>query len=140
MQLTQDHKKRASKVGTVCWMAPEMIRGKTRYDDKVDVWSFGILAIELAKGEPPYIEEEQHKVLFKIANQDPPTIARGGKWSDDFCDFVDMCLQKDPEQRWNTKKLLEHPFLKDAENCKGDFCREFERWQTTQQNLSFQNM
>jgi len=54
-QLTQENQNRASKVGTICWMAPELIKGKGRYDSRVDTWSFGIFAIELAKGEPPYI-------------------------------------------------------------------------------------
>jgi serine/threonine protein kinase len=39
-------------------MAPEMIRGKMKYDNKVDVWSFGIFVVELAQGEPPYISEQ----------------------------------------------------------------------------------
>lgn len=47
-QLTVNNKQRQSKVGTVCWMAPEMIRGKNKYDNKVDVWSFGIFVVELA--------------------------------------------------------------------------------------------
>jgi len=29
-------------------MAPEMIRGKQKYDNKIDVWSFGIFVVELA--------------------------------------------------------------------------------------------
>lgn len=56
-QLTVENKRRQSKVGTVCWMAPEMIRGQQSYDSRVDVWSFGIFIVELAKGEPPYINE-----------------------------------------------------------------------------------
>ena len=48
-------------------MAPEMIRGKQRYDNKVDVWSFGIFVVELAQGEPPYINEQQTRVLYNIA-------------------------------------------------------------------------
>jgi len=57
-QLTQSKKNRVSKVGTVCWMAPEMITGKLHYDNKIDVWSFGIFIVELCMGEPPYINDQ----------------------------------------------------------------------------------
>jgi len=53
-------------------MAPEIITGGRRYDKKVDVWSFGIFVLELAQGEPPYINETQVKVLFNIANNPAP--------------------------------------------------------------------
>ena len=48
---------RASNVGTVCWMAPELIRGERRYTTKIDIWSLGIFAMEMADGDPPYINE-----------------------------------------------------------------------------------
>ena len=73
-QLTIEKSKRNSKVGTVCWMAPELIRGKSSYDIKVDIWSFGIFALELADGEPPYISEPQQKVLYLIVTKDAPTL------------------------------------------------------------------
>jgi serine/threonine protein kinase len=39
-------------------MAPEMIRGKQKYGVKVDIWSFGIFVVEMAEGNPPYINLE----------------------------------------------------------------------------------
>lgn len=55
-------------------MAPEIITGGKRYDKKVDVWSFGVLVLELAMGEPPYLNETQVKVLYNIANNPSPQI------------------------------------------------------------------
>ena len=43
------------------------------------------------------------------------------RWSDDFKDFVKMCLKRDPNERWTIERLLfEHPFLAgiDVEQCK----------------------
>lgn len=56
-QLTTERDARSSKVGTVCWMAPELISGERRYGTGVDIWSYGIFAMELANGDPPYISE-----------------------------------------------------------------------------------
>lgn len=54
-QLTRERKRRESKVGTVCWMAPEIIRATEMYTEKVDIWSLGIMMLEFVYGEPPYL-------------------------------------------------------------------------------------
>jgi serine/threonine protein kinase len=81
-------------------MAPEMILGENAYNNKVDVWSYGIFLVELAVGEPPYINEKQVRILFNIANNPAPVLEQD-RWSHDFCDFVACCLKKDPEERYS---------------------------------------
>ncbi|CDW90784.1 likely protein kinase [Stylonychia lemnae] len=118
-QLTQERRKRKSKMGTMCWMAPEIIKGTDPYCEKVDIWSYGIVLLELIQGQPPYFGEDTQKICLYILTNQPPRIDKQ-KYSKELCNFVECCLTKEQEQRSSVDDLLKHPFIQNMkyEECK----------------------
>lgn len=109
-QLTQERDQRCTVVGTPSWMAPELVVGK-KYDVKVDIWSLGIVCLEMADGEPPYLRESPVKALLYIATKPPPCLKSPQSWSPNFNEFLRLCLKKAPADRPTTEALLTHPFV-----------------------------
>lgn len=119
VSLTNEEAKRTSVVGTPYWMAPELIRGQP-YDAKVDIWSLGITAIEMAEGEPPFLNEPPLRALLLITISDPPTLKdsllpKGHPgWTKAFKHFLKCTMEVKSEKRASAEQLLMHPFIQTA--------------------------
>ncbi|KAL8725093.1 MAG: hypothetical protein Q9166_007567 [cf. Caloplaca sp. 2 TL-2023] len=110
-KLTEAKSKRATMVGTPYWMAPEVVKQR-EYGPKVDMWSLGIMAIEMIESEPPYLNEEPLKALFLITTNGTPTLKHPDRLSRELKVFLSLCLTVAVEKRATAEEILQCEFLK----------------------------
>ncbi|XP_012668404.1 serine/threonine-protein kinase PAK 4 [Otolemur garnettii] len=112
-QVSKEVPRRKSLVGTPYWMAPELI-SRLPYGPEVDIWSLGVMVIEMVDGEPPYFNEPPLKAMKMIRDNLPPRLKNLHKVSPSLKGFLDRLLVRDPTQRATAAELLKHPFLAKA--------------------------
>ena len=132
-QLHRTMSRRGTMIGTPHWMAPETFGPQAagahadvpvradggdecgQYDARVDVWSLGITAIELAEGAPPLADNKYiFAVMMRIVHEPPPTLATETDASDAFRAFVTRALTKEPLNRPTAHELLSDAFVNGA--------------------------
>lgn len=82
------------------------------YDNRSDLWSLGITALEMAESQPPLCDLHPMRALFLIPRNPPPRL-KSKKWSKKFHQFIDTVLVKDYHQRPYTEQLLKASFIKE---------------------------
>lgn len=96
-------------------MAPEVI-SRLPYGTEVDIWSLGIMLVEMVDGEPPFFNEPPLQAMRRIRDMPPPKLKNPTKVSPRLQAFLDRMLVRDPTQRATAFELLQHPFLRQAGN------------------------
>jgi len=103
-----------TQCGTYTYMSPERIQGK-RYSSRADIWSLGLCLYKCAVGQFPYeVDLGPCQLYCHVIENDPPRLPEDGDFSEDFKDFLSMCLMKDPEKRLSAHELLQHKWIRDS--------------------------
>ncbi|NWI56786.1 AURKA kinase, partial [Calyptomena viridis] len=99
--------RRTTLCGTLDYLPPEMIEGRT-HDEKVDIWSLGVLCYEFLVGKPPFeatTYQETYRAISKVEFKFPPFVTEGAR------DLISKLLKHNPFHRLPLKDVLLHPWI-----------------------------
>ena len=116
---TRDKKLHAGRdtQGTLSYMAPEMITAQSKFDDRVEAWSLGILLCKMLTNRLPFFNKDDREMIKDIVLNDLQfgEIGHGnGIWdgvSIEAQDVIQGLLTKMPEDRMTLEQLLKHSWV-----------------------------
>lgn len=101
--------RRSTLCGTLDYLPPEMIEGKT-HDEKVDLWSLGVLCYEFLVGKPPF-EAKTHDETYRRISRVEYTYPAQASISDGAKDLVAKLLKHNPMRRLPIHGVMSHPWV-----------------------------
>ncbi|KAJ8932595.1 hypothetical protein NQ318_023377, partial [Aromia moschata] len=99
--------RRTTLCGTLDYLPPEMVCGKT-HNEKVDLWSLGVLCYEFLTGKPPFESssyDETYKRISKAQFSFPSHVSEEAK------DLIKRLLVVNPDNRLELNQVLKHPWI-----------------------------
>jgi aurora kinase A len=99
--------RRTTICGTLDYLPPEMIEDRP-HDEKVDLWSLGVLCYELLVGKPPFETPTHDATYKKILNCEyrfPPNLQA------DACDLISKLLKKKSQERLSLDQVMAHQWI-----------------------------
>jgi eukaryotic-like serine/threonine-protein kinase len=100
--LTESH----TVTGTLPYMSPEQLRGR-EVDPRTDIYALGVVLYEMSTGRRPFTAEISPQLIDDILNSPPPLPREvNPKISPKLEEIILKCLEKDPEDRYQTAKEI----------------------------------
>ncbi|XP_018323148.1 aurora kinase C-like [Agrilus planipennis] len=99
--------RRATICGTLDYLSPEMVHGKT-HNEKVDLWSLGVLCYEFLTGKPPFEStsyDETYRKISKAIFTFPSYVSEPAQH------LISNLLVVNPDKRLDLNGILEHPWI-----------------------------
>jgi len=114
-------------MGSIPWMAPEVIQQQDGFGRKADVWSLGCTVIEMASADKPWGRDTFDNMMFALrhialSEATPPipgSLPRGGN------EFIGSCVQRAPGDRPSAAELLKDEFIRDVPSQATAQCSSF---------------
>jgi serine/threonine protein kinase len=100
-----------SRVGTPAYVSPEVLKN-VPHDERVDLWSVGVIAYMLLCGYPPFWDDDQSKMFQKIRTGEYSFHERD--WvgiSPEALEFIRGLLRVDPSDRWTADAALRSAWM-----------------------------
>ncbi|KAG1672324.1 Aurora kinase A [Nymphon striatum] len=100
--------RRETMCGTLDYLPPEMVEGKT-HDEKVDLWSLGVLCYEFLCGKPPFesaTHGETYRRITKVDYSFPNHVSEGAR------NLISKLLKYNPSERLSLSGILTHSWIR----------------------------
>ncbi|GAA6026059.1 hypothetical protein JCM8202_002946 [Rhodotorula sphaerocarpa] len=97
-----------TRVGTLGYMAPEVVSGQRYLGEEVDIWSLGVILYALLTGSLPFDDDDEgimRQLILDCEYHIPDWL------EEDAASLVRSILVRDPLQRASLKEILSHPFF-----------------------------
>ncbi|OGD17267.1 MAG: hypothetical protein A2V76_06575 [Candidatus Aminicenantes bacterium RBG_16_63_14] len=99
-------------IGTLSYMSPEQVMGKT-VDGRADIFALGVILYELLTGQKPFAGDNLSTIVYKIVHEEPRLITEiNQNLPPGYESVIRRALAKQPDDRYQTGRDL----VRDLEN------------------------
>ncbi|KAG6612942.1 AGC protein kinase [Phytophthora cinnamomi] len=113
--------------GSMDYMAPEVLLRQS-HDQRVDIWSFGIIMYEILLGKTPFYHENPRELGRRITNENVEFPNEFEEECPLACDLITQLLVKNPDERLSSmQKIKTHRFFSRMFSCPEDWQRLLRR-------------